>query len=171
MRSIGREIATESAQESRAPLAFRRTVLPVFPLTSKLVLVGSYTHFVPFRAHTHTHTRMHAHAGTHIHTCAYTHTAPRFIFPSTALFHPTSIFSTNVLPGATLSVAFTQTTCRHVCARVRVDVCAPSYNSAQIRLNKGGRAKSSEHCGGLNWTPSLIRATITRPLLGNTKTK
>lgn len=99
-----------SAQESRAPLAFRRAVTSGISAYVKANLarwlagLASYISIVPFRTHTHTYTY------THIHTPH----VPRFIFHRRALFHPTSIFSTNVLPGATLSVAITQTTCHGV---------------------------------------------------------
>lgn len=154
MRSIGREIATNPRKKPvRVP---PRRYFRYFRLRQSQL----YLH----------RPLLHIHIHTHVHT-ATVH------FPPTVLFHPTSIFSANLLPGATLFVTITQTTCLHLtlyfCMRAcaactyvsvkRLDVCAPSYNSAQICLNKGG-TESSEYHGGLNWTPLLTRLQLRDPL-------
>lgn len=92
----------QSAQETRA----RSTtpVLPVFPLTSKPAISTSS----PFA-------RIHIRACTC--TCPYRYGS---FSTEKALLHPTSIFSGNLLPGATLFVTITQTTCLRLTLYIRI---------------------------------------------------
>jgi len=121
-RPHDRLVAKSRPIHARNLCAFHRAILPVFPLTSKPAISTSYPFAYTFtraRAHTHTHTHTHTHARARARIFTSVH------FPPTALFHPTSTFSANLLPDATLSVTITQITCLtlYFCARACVCVC------------------------------------------------
>lgn len=133
MRSIDREIASSSLKKS----ARGTSGISVYVKTS-------YSYIVSFCARSHTHTYTY---------CIYIYIALVHFLPA-ALFHPTSIFLGNLLPGATLSVAIAQTTCLFVC--VRVSVCigvrmyAHHYTIARKSASIRAGVKSLEYRDGLN---------------------